>query len=91
MATDLYARFNGQTTEQNRDVSLAGMRSDRPVTTHGVSFNEIAKLGALMYAACLRLFGRGLLQDVFRLLSASGKAELQQVSTAFQSAKANHD
>lgn len=51
MATDLYARFNGQTTEQNRDVSLAGMRSDRPVTTHGVSFNEIAKLGALMYAA----------------------------------------
>jgi PST family polysaccharide transporter len=51
---------------------------------------EIA-VGALLYAACLRLFGRGLLQDVFRLLSASGKAELQQVSTAFQSAKANHD
>ena len=45
---------------------------------------EIAA-GALMYAACLRLFGRGQLQDVFRLLSASGKAELQQVSTAFQS------
>jgi len=51
---------------------------------------EIA-VGALLYAVCLRLFGRGLLQDVFRLLSASGKAELQQVSTAFQSAKASHD
>jgi hypothetical protein len=51
---------------------------------------EIA-MGALLYAACLRLLGRGLLQDVFRLLSASGKAELQQVSTAFQSAKASHD
>lgn len=51
---------------------------------------EIA-VGALLYGACLRLFGRGLLQDVFRLLSASGKAELQQVSTAFQSAKAGHD
>jgi PST family polysaccharide transporter len=51
---------------------------------------EIA-VGALLYAVCLRLFGRGLLQDVFRLLSASGKAELQQVSTVFQSAKANHD
>jgi hypothetical protein len=51
---------------------------------------EIA-VGALLYAACLGLFGRGLLQDVFRLLSASGKAELQQVSTVFQSSKANHD
>lgn len=51
---------------------------------------EIA-VGALLYAACLRLFGRGLLQDVFRLLSASGKAELQQVSTVFQSAKASRD
>lgn len=51
---------------------------------------EIA-VGVLLYAACLRLFGRGLLQDVFRLLSASGKAELQQVSTTFQSAKASHD
>lgn len=51
---------------------------------------EVA-VGALLYAACLRLFGRGLLQDVLRLLSASGKAELQQVSSAFQSAKASHD
>jgi hypothetical protein len=51
MATDLYARFNSEATEHSRDVSLAGMRSDRPVTTHGVSFNELGKLGALMYAA----------------------------------------
>lgn len=51
MATDLYARFNAQSNEYNRDISLAGMRSDLPVTSHGVSFNEIAKLGALMYAA----------------------------------------
>jgi DUF1680 family protein len=27
------------------------MHSDRPVTTHGVSFNEIAKLSAILYAA----------------------------------------
>ena len=50
-AQDLYARFNRQTTALNADVSLAGMRSDKPVTTHGVAFNEIAKLGALLSAA----------------------------------------
>ncbi|MET9022621.1 beta-L-arabinofuranosidase domain-containing protein [Actinopolymorpha sp. NPDC004070] len=50
-ATDLYARFNAQDSEHGRDFTLTGMRSDRPVTTHGVSFNELAKLGALMYAA----------------------------------------
>jgi len=50
-AKDLYARFNRQTTEFNSDTSLAGMHSDKPVTTHGVSFNEIAKLGAMLYAA----------------------------------------
>ena len=50
-ATDLYARFNAQGSEHGRDFTVAGMRSDRPVTTHGVSFNELAKLGALMYAA----------------------------------------
>ncbi|GAA2760723.1 beta-L-arabinofuranosidase domain-containing protein [Actinopolymorpha rutila] len=50
-ATDLYARFNAQDSEHARDFTLAGMRSDRPVTTHGVTFNELAKLGALMYAA----------------------------------------
>jgi uncharacterized protein len=51
MATDLYARFNSQATEHSFDFSLHGMRSDRRVTTHGVTFNEIAKLGALVYAA----------------------------------------
>jgi hypothetical protein len=50
LATDLYARFN-QAPDHHGDVSLAGMRSDRPVTMHGVTFNELAKLGALIYAA----------------------------------------
>ncbi|GAB3423588.1 glycoside hydrolase family 127 protein [Flindersiella endophytica] len=49
-ATNLYARFN-QAPSHHDDVSLAGMRSDRPVAMHGVTFNELAKLGALMYAA----------------------------------------
>jgi hypothetical protein len=35
---------------------------------------EIA-LGAMLYPAALALLGRGLLQDVMRLLGASGKAE----------------
>ena len=51
MAQDLYARFNRQSTGLDYDFSLAGMRSDRPIATHGVTFNEIAKLGALFYAA----------------------------------------
>jgi hypothetical protein len=50
-ATDLYTRFNAQDSEHARDFTLAGMRSDRPVTTHGVTFDELGKLGALMYAA----------------------------------------
>src|SRR5919202_4246256 len=50
-ARDLYARFNRQTTDLDVDYALAGMRSDKPVTTHGVAFNEIAKLGALLFAA----------------------------------------
>lgn len=51
---------------------------------------EIAT-GALLYIACMSLFGRGLLRDVLRLLSVSGKSELQQVATAVQPAKATHD
>ncbi|MBE0698385.1 MAG: glycoside hydrolase family 127 protein, partial [Anaerolineaceae bacterium] len=50
-AQDLYARFNRQSTELDSDCSLAGMRSDKVVTMHGVTFNELAKLGALFYAA----------------------------------------
>jgi uncharacterized protein len=50
-AQDLYARFNQQASEFDADCSLAGMRSDRPVSMHGVTFNELAKLGALFYAA----------------------------------------
>ena len=51
---------------------------------------EIA-MGAAVYAACLYAFGRGLLQDVLRLLSASGKSELQQVSSGFKPVKATYD
>ncbi len=51
MATELYARFNEQATDRDADFSVAGMLSDKPVTTHGVTFNELAKLGALMFAA----------------------------------------
>jgi hypothetical protein len=50
-AQDLYARFNRQTIELDFDCSLTGMHSDEPVTMHGVTFNEIAKLGAIIYAA----------------------------------------
>jgi len=50
-AQDLYARFNRQSTALDADCSLAGMRSDKTVTMHGVTFNELAKLGALFYAA----------------------------------------
>lgn len=51
MAQDLYGRFNRQATEFDFDCSLSGMLSDQPVRMHGVTFNEIAKLGALFYAA----------------------------------------
>jgi hypothetical protein len=44
-----------------------------------------------VYAACMYAFGRGLLQDVLRLLSASGKSELQQVSSNFKPANATQD
>jgi hypothetical protein len=50
-AQDLYDRFNRQASEMDHDFSLAGMNSDQPVSTHGVTFNELAKLGALFYAA----------------------------------------
>lgn len=49
-AQDLYDRFNRQSTSLDADCSLAGMRSDKVVTMHGVTFNELAKLGALFYA-----------------------------------------
>lgn len=50
-AQDLYARFNRQAGEFDFDCSLAGMSSEKPVAMHGVTFNELAKLGALFYAA----------------------------------------
>lgn len=50
-AQNLYARFNRSSMELDFDCTLIGMRSEKPVTMHGVTFNEIAKLGALFYAA----------------------------------------
>ncbi len=50
-ARDLYQRFTSNARNLERDFSLAGLQSDRPVATHGVTFNEIAKLPALLYAA----------------------------------------
>lgn len=41
---------------------------------------EIA-IGAALYPVALTFIGNGLLQDVLRLLSASGKAELQRAAT----------
>ena len=51
MAGDLYARFNEQAADRDADFSVSGMLSNKPVTAHGVTFNELAKLGALMFAA----------------------------------------
>lgn len=51
MAQDLYVRFNRQSGPMDSDCSLEGMRSDQSVRMHGVTFNELAKLGALFYAA----------------------------------------
>jgi hypothetical protein len=50
-AQDLYKRFNHLSTALDFDCSLAGMRSEKTVTMHGVTFNELTKLGALFYAA----------------------------------------
>jgi uncharacterized protein len=50
-AQNLYTRFNHRPTEFDFDCSLAGMRSEKAVSMHGVTFNEIAKLGALFFAA----------------------------------------
>ncbi len=49
LAEDLYARFNARFPEN--DCSLEMMRSERVNSEHGVSFNEIAKLGAILYMA----------------------------------------
>lgn len=48
-AEDLYQRFN--TKFQNHDCSLETMNSGKKITLHGVSFNEIAKLAAILYSA----------------------------------------
>lgn len=42
-----YASFNGGGGHPG--LTVAGMASDAPITEHGVTFHEIAKLGALVY------------------------------------------
>jgi uncharacterized protein len=49
MAEDLYARFNRQWPEH--DCALGTLVSDKKQTEHGVTFNEEAKLAAMLYCA----------------------------------------
>lgn len=49
MAEDLYARFNQQYPEH--DCSLQTLLSDKKQTEHGVTYNEEAKLAAILYCA----------------------------------------
>ncbi len=49
MADDLYRRFNVRFSEH--DCSLQSMTSDKRATEHGVSYNEIGKLAAILYCA----------------------------------------
>ncbi len=49
MAEDLYRRFNQRWPEH--DASLKSLLSDKPQTAHGVTFNEEAKLAAILYSA----------------------------------------
>jgi len=49
MAADLYTRFNQQFPEH--DCALQNLLSERRQTEHGVTYNEEAKLAALLYAA----------------------------------------
>jgi len=49
LAETLYARFNAQWPQH--DCALQTLLSDKPITEHGVTFNEEAKLAALLYGA----------------------------------------
>ncbi len=49
MAEDLYRRFLERWPEH--DASLKMLLSDKPQTEHGVTFNEEAKLAAILYSA----------------------------------------
>lgn len=46
-AEDLYRRFNTQIPEH--DCSINSLLSGKKITEHGVTFNEIAKLAAILY------------------------------------------
>lgn len=46
-AEESYREFNEQ--HDHLDASMKGMLSDRPIKEHGVTFNEMAKLGAILY------------------------------------------
>jgi len=49
LAEELYASFNQKWPEL--DASVASLASDKPQTEHGVTFNEEAKLAAMLYSA----------------------------------------
>lgn len=48
-AETLFQQFNQKFPDH--DTSIEGLTSDRVSTEHGVTFNEIAKLGAILYSA----------------------------------------
>lgn len=48
-AESLFQQFNQKFPEH--DTSIEGLTSDKVSTEHGVTFNEIAKLGAILYLA----------------------------------------
>ena len=47
-AEDLYRRFNAKFP--GHDCSLQTLKSDKKISEHGVTFNEIAKLAAILYS-----------------------------------------
>lgn len=49
LAKSLYTQFNDRWPEH--DAALGTLLSDRKITEHGVTFNEIAKLAAMLYSA----------------------------------------
>ena len=48
-AEDLYRRFNAKFPEH--DCSMQSLNSDKKITIHGVTFNELTKLAAILYSA----------------------------------------
>jgi len=70
MAESLYAQFNQ--LNPGHDCAIDTLLSDKKQTEHGVSFNEIAKLAAMMYCATGK--------EVYRNAAVQGYAKLDRNS-----------